>query len=62
MKVGELLRKLHDAGWVLVRVRGDHRQYKHRDRPDLVTVPGKPSDDVRPGTLNSILKHAGLKE
>jgi predicted RNA binding protein YcfA (HicA-like mRNA interferase family) len=62
MKVGELLRKLHDAGWVLVRVRGDHRQYKHPDRPGLVTVPGKPSDDVRPGTLNSILKHAGLKE
>jgi predicted RNA binding protein YcfA (HicA-like mRNA interferase family) len=62
MKVGELLRKLHDSGWVLVRVRGDHRQYKHPDRQGLVTVPGKPSDDVRPGTLNSVLKQAGLKE
>jgi len=27
-----------------------------------VTVAGKPSDDVAPGTLNSILKQAGLKE
>jgi len=27
----------------------------------LVTVPGKPGDDVPPGTLNSILTQAGLK-
>jgi predicted RNA binding protein YcfA (HicA-like mRNA interferase family) len=27
----------------------------------LVTVPGKPGDDLAPGTLNSILKQAGLK-
>jgi predicted RNA binding protein YcfA (HicA-like mRNA interferase family) len=27
-----------------------------------VTVPGKPSDDLAPGTLNSILKQAGIKE
>ena len=26
-----------------------------------MTVPGKPSDDLAPGTLNSILKQAGLK-
>ena len=26
-----------------------------------VTVPGKPSDDLAPGTLNSIFKQAGLK-
>lgn len=61
MKVGEVLRRLHDEGWVLVRIRGDHRQFKHPDRPGLVTVPGKPSDDLNPGTLNSILKQAGLK-
>ncbi len=27
-----------------------------------VTVPGKPSDDLAPGTLNSILKQSGLKK
>jgi predicted RNA binding protein YcfA (HicA-like mRNA interferase family) len=27
----------------------------------LVTIPGKLSDELAPGTLNSILKQAGLK-
>jgi predicted RNA binding protein YcfA (HicA-like mRNA interferase family) len=62
MKVGEVIRILHDAGWELVRVRGDHRQYKHPDQRGLVTVPGKPSDDLHPGTLNSIHRQAGLKQ
>ena len=39
-----------------------HRQYKHPGKPGRVTVAGKPSDDLAPGTLNSILKQAGLKE
>jgi predicted RNA binding protein YcfA (HicA-like mRNA interferase family) len=25
-------------------------------------VPGKPSDDLAPGTLNSILKQSGMKK
>jgi predicted RNA binding protein YcfA (HicA-like mRNA interferase family) len=41
---------------------GSHRQYKHRTKPGRVTVAGKLSDDVAPGTLNSILKQAKLKE
>jgi len=27
-----------------------------------LTVPGKPSDDLAPGTLNSIRKQAGFKK
>jgi predicted RNA binding protein YcfA (HicA-like mRNA interferase family) len=38
-----------------------HRQYKHGSKPGTVTVAGKPSLDVPPGTLNAILKQAGLK-
>lgn len=45
----------------LVRTRGSHRQYKHPSKRGLVTVPGKPSDDVAPGTQNRILKQSGLK-
>jgi predicted RNA binding protein YcfA (HicA-like mRNA interferase family) len=30
-------------------------------KPGRVTVPGKPSDDLAPGTLNIIQKQAGLK-
>jgi predicted RNA binding protein YcfA (HicA-like mRNA interferase family) len=62
MKVGELLRLLHEDGWFLVATRGSHRQYKHLIKQGRVTIPGKPSDDLAAGTLNSILKQSGLKK
>ena len=62
MKVSEVLRLLHEDGWYLVGTRGSHRQFKHRTKPGRVTVAGKPSDDLAPGTLNSILKQSGLKK
>ena len=61
MKVSEVLRILLDAGWYFASQRGSHRQFKHATRPGRVTLPGKPGDDLAPGTLNSILKQAGLK-
>lgn len=61
MKVRQLLRILHEDGWVLVTTAGSHRQLKHPTKPGRVTVAGTPSEDVAPGTLNSILKQAGLK-
>lgn len=62
MKVSEVLRLIHDDGWFLVATRGSHRQFKHSSKPGRVTVAGKPSEDLAPGTLNSILKQAGLKK
>lgn len=61
MKVADLLRALQSDGWYLVATRGSHRQFRHHSKPGRVTVAGKPSDDLAPGTLNSILKQAGLK-
>jgi predicted RNA binding protein YcfA (HicA-like mRNA interferase family) len=61
MKVREAIRLVEDDGWYLDRTRGSHRQYKHRNKPGLVTIAGKPGDDLAPGTKNSILKQAGLK-
>ena len=61
MKVSDLLRLLLNDGWFLVATRGSHRQFKHLAKPGRVTVPGKPGDDLAPGTLNSILKQAGLR-
>jgi predicted RNA binding protein YcfA (HicA-like mRNA interferase family) len=61
VKVSDVLRMLKDDGWSLIATRGSHRQYKHSTKPGRVTVPGKPSDDLAPGTLNSILKQSGLK-
>ena len=49
-------------GGHLDRTRGSHRQYKHRTKTGLVTVPGKPGDDLGTGTLNSVLKQAGFEE
>jgi predicted RNA binding protein YcfA (HicA-like mRNA interferase family) len=62
MKVSEILRMLNDDGWYLAATRGSHRQFKHSSKPGRVTVPGKPSDDLAPGALNSILKQSGLKK
>ena len=62
MKVRDTLKLLEDDGWYFVRTKGSHRQYKHPVKTGLVTLPGKPSDDLAPGTLNSIFKQAGIKK
>jgi predicted RNA binding protein YcfA (HicA-like mRNA interferase family) len=62
MKVSDILRMLGEDGWYLASTRGSHRQFKHPSKPGRVTVAGKPSDDLAPGTLNSILKQSGLKK
>jgi predicted RNA binding protein YcfA (HicA-like mRNA interferase family) len=62
MKVREAIRLIEEDGWSLVATRGSHRQYKHPTKPGRVTIAGKPSDDLAPGTMNSILKQAGFKE
>jgi predicted RNA binding protein YcfA (HicA-like mRNA interferase family) len=61
MKVSDVLRLLQQDGWFLVVQRGSHRQFKHPSKKGRVTVPGKPSDDLAIGTLQSVLKQAGLK-
>lgn len=61
MKVREVLELLAADGWYLARTRGSHRQLKHPTKRGTVTVAGKPSLDVPPGTLSSILKQAGLR-
>ena len=61
MKVSAVLSMLKTDGWQLVATKGSHRQFKHPKKSGRVTVPGKPRDDLAPGTLNSILKQAGLK-
>jgi predicted RNA binding protein YcfA (HicA-like mRNA interferase family) len=61
MKVRDVLKLLKEDGWFLVVTEGSHRQYKHSTKSGRVTVPGKPNDDLPIGTLNSILRQAGLK-
>jgi len=61
VKVRDIIRLLEADGWYLARTKGSHRQYKHPAKVGLVTLPGKPGDDLAPGTLNSVMKQAGLK-
>jgi predicted RNA binding protein YcfA (HicA-like mRNA interferase family) len=61
VKIRDLIRLLEDDGWVLARTRGSHRQFKHPVKPGLVTVAGQAGEDIAKGTLNSVLKQAGLK-
>ena len=61
VKIRLVLRMLADDGWLLVATRVSHRQFEHPVKTGRVTVAGKDSDDLAPGTLNSILKQAKLK-
>jgi len=60
IKIRDVIRVLEEHGWRLARTRGSHRQYKHPDHARLVTIPGKPGDDLSPGMLKSIVRNAGF--
>ena len=60
--VSDLISPIEADGWFLVRQKVSRRQYRHASKPGTVTVAGKPSIDMPPGTLNSVLKQAGLKK
>ena len=62
VKVREAIKMIEKDGWYLVAFKGSHRQYKHSIKAGRVTVAGHPSHDLAPGTFNSILKQAQLKE
>lgn len=62
MKVREVLRRLRDGGWVRVKAKGGHRQFKHPSKPGRITVSGKMSHTIPPGTLASIFKQAGWSD
>ena len=61
VKVRDLIAMLEAAGWAQVRQKGSHRQFQHQAKPGTVTVAGQAGVEIPPGTLNSILKQAGLK-
>ena len=61
-KVREAIKLIEADGWRKVTTKGSHRQFKHPSRTGRVTIAGRLSDDLAPGTYNSLLKQAGLKE
>ena len=61
MKVREVIRLLEKHGWKEMRSKGSHRHFKHPEQRYVITVPGNEGKELAPGTLNAILKKAGLK-
>lgn len=62
VKVRDLLKRLSEDGWVLVRQRGSHRQLQHPTKPGTLTVPGHPSDTLPTGTYRSVIAKARLED
>ncbi len=60
MSSKQIIKILESDGWFLFTIHGDHYHFKHPDKSGKVTVP-HPRKDVPKGTLNSILKQAGLR-
>jgi len=61
MKIRNVIKLIVDDGWVLVKTRGSHRQYKHPTKAGRVTIAGHLNHQLSPKTLKSILKQAQLE-
>jgi predicted RNA binding protein YcfA (HicA-like mRNA interferase family) len=61
MKIRQVIKLIEADGWRLVRQRGSHRQFTHATKPGRVTIAGNDGDDLKVGTLASILRQARLK-
>ena len=60
MKPKELIKQLQQNGFVFVRQSGSHAIYKKSE--DVMVVVPMHNRDIPTGTLNGILKDAGLKK
>jgi predicted RNA binding protein YcfA (HicA-like mRNA interferase family) len=63
MKFRDFIRILEDHGFVLARQRGSHRTYKGYVDEDARVVSvacHRESDDIKPGTLSSMIRQSGL--
>jgi len=62
MKVRDIVKRIEEDGWYLVRIRGDHRQYKHPIKKGIVTISGQLGKDMPIGTLLNVLKQAQIEK
>ncbi len=61
MKVKKMIEIIEADGWILDRIKGSHRQFKHQFKKGTVTIAGKLSTEMPKGTIISVLKQAKLK-
>lgn len=61
LKVKAVIALLEENGWKFIRMKGDHRVFHKKGARRPIVIPGKENDDLKDGTLGSILREAGLK-
>ena len=52
---------LEEHGWRLARISGSHHIYTKQGRAESIPVPVHGNRSLKKGTLNGILKRAGLR-
>jgi predicted RNA binding protein YcfA (HicA-like mRNA interferase family) len=62
VKARDVIKLVQADGWYLVRIRGDHRHFKHPEKSGIVTISGQLSKDMPIGTFLSVLKQAQLEK
>ena len=60
MNSRDIIRRLEEAGWKLLRVKGSHHMMGHPDSK-LVIVVKHPQKDCPLGTLKKIERQSGVK-
>jgi predicted RNA binding protein YcfA (HicA-like mRNA interferase family) len=60
-KVRDVIRLLEQDGWLLARQKGSHRQYRKEGNPHVITIAGKPGNDMPEGLLRSVAEKSGIK-
>ncbi len=61
MKAQQVIKLIEENGWLFERKAGSHKIFKHPTKKGIVVIPDHGKEDLRIGTLNAILKQAGLK-
>ena len=61
-KALEVIKLIESDGWMVVRTKGSHRQYKHPNKSGRVTIPFHSGVDLPNSTVQSILKQAGISK
>ena len=59
MKCSELLRLLHNDGWI--EIRQSHMIMRHLTKNGQLVIPNHGSKEVKKGLLSDILKQADIK-
>ncbi|HLZ57681.1 MAG TPA: type II toxin-antitoxin system HicA family toxin [Ktedonosporobacter sp.] len=60
MKVRDVVKCVEEDGWYLIRIRGDHRHYKHPVKKGIVTISGQLGKDMPVGTLLNVFRQAQI--